>query len=340
MGTNPYAQPQFDSQSIPLTQSSTIPATPPPCPPSQPSHPQSHLGSTQRGSAPSPRPTTPGTGHSLGDATRVYGFDLNDQWQGDHDHYDNQKINGLTFPKVIRASQFTSKLDIEGCDPLHLPLAALLYQQANNFWLRKLAHGRELYLIPTSDLATVVFAAELLSQLRNRGIDLDKVAQVRARQDNQTLDKTANTKYAAKLIAEHIQEWVPVRATDPSSHQMIVRLQNEISQLRQKRGLSPDEASTPEATTLARSSHEAITPIERALRGTPGPPSAPSFDPACLLSVPGTPNSWLEGHLHATLAERAFNQWVKSIKASLSESQRGTLERNLQKTMEWWQNQP
>eukprot|EP00435_Cladocopium_sp_Y103_P042159 s181_g11.t1 len=33
-----------------------------------------------------------------------------------------------------------------------LPVAALLYQEADNFWLRKLAHGRELDLIPTGTL--------------------------------------------------------------------------------------------------------------------------------------------------------------------------------------------
>ena len=70
---------------------------------------------------------------------------------------------GLTFPRCIRPSAFTQKLDIEGCDPLKLPVAALLYQQANNFWLRKLAHGRELYLIPTGDIAAVVFMTELLT---------------------------------------------------------------------------------------------------------------------------------------------------------------------------------
>ena len=61
----------------------------------------------------------------------------------DKDQCDNQKINGLTFPRTIRSSAFTQKLDIEGCDPLALPLAALLYQQAKNHWLRELAHGRE-----------------------------------------------------------------------------------------------------------------------------------------------------------------------------------------------------
>ena len=99
------------------------------------------------------------------------------------EHYDNQKINGLTFPRCIRPSAFTQKLDIEGCDPLKLPVAALLYQQANNFWLRKLAHGRELYLIPTGDIAAVVFMTELLTQLRNKGVDIDKVSSSKARQD-------------------------------------------------------------------------------------------------------------------------------------------------------------
>ena len=80
-----------------------------------------------------------------------------------------------------------------------------LYQQANNFWLRKLAHVRELYLIPTGDTALVVFAMELLSQLRNRDIDLDRVSQIRARQDGKHLDK-----YAAQMVAEHIQGWIPM----------------------------------------------------------------------------------------------------------------------------------
>ena len=122
-----------------------------------------------------PSSTSP-TGLRHHEATRTYGFDLNPHWQDDKDHYDNQKINGLTFPRTIRQSAFTQKLDIEGCDPLALPLAALMYQQANNFWLRKLAHGREVYLIPPGEIATVVFITELLTQLRSRGVDLDRVS--------------------------------------------------------------------------------------------------------------------------------------------------------------------
>jgi len=80
-----------------------------------------------------------------------------------------------------------------------------MYQQANNFWLRKLAHGREVYLIPTGEIATVVFITELLTQLRSRGIDLDRVSHSRARQDGKLLDKTNNTKYAAQQTADIIQ---------------------------------------------------------------------------------------------------------------------------------------
>jgi hypothetical protein len=68
-----------------------------------------------------------------------------------------------------------------------------MYQHTNNHWLRKLAHGRESYLIPAGDIAAVVFTTGLLTQLRNRGIDLDRVSHLRARQDGKVLDKTANT---------------------------------------------------------------------------------------------------------------------------------------------------
>ena len=33
------------------------------------------------------------------EASRVYSFDLNENWQGDREHYDNQKVNGLTSPE-------------------------------------------------------------------------------------------------------------------------------------------------------------------------------------------------------------------------------------------------
>ena len=98
--------------------------------------------------APATPHSNPPSRHGNNEATRVYGFDLNPHWQEDRDHYDNQKVNGLTLPRSIRQSAFTQKLDIEGCDPLALPVAALLYQQAKNHWLRKLAYGREVYLIP------------------------------------------------------------------------------------------------------------------------------------------------------------------------------------------------
>ena len=175
------------------------PSTPPcsptlPCPPTQAASPSTpSIPSSQPRQAGTPYTHSPG-GHTGVDDSRTYGFDLNPHWQEDKDHYDTQKINGLTFPRCIRQSAFTQKLDIEGCDPLKLPVAALLYQQANNFWLRKLAHGREPYLTPTGDIAAVVFMTELLTQLRNKGVDMDKVSSCKARQDGKLLDKTNNTK--------------------------------------------------------------------------------------------------------------------------------------------------
>ena len=151
-------------------------------------------------------------GHTTADDSRTYGFDPNPHWQEDKDHYDNQKINGLTFPRCIRQSAFTQKLDIEGCDPLKLPVAALLYQQANNFWLRKLAHEREVYLIPTGDIAAVVFMTGLLTQLRNKGVDMDKVASCKARQDGNFWTRpTTPSMQPNKLLISSMAGSLPVQ---------------------------------------------------------------------------------------------------------------------------------
>ena len=142
-----------------------------------------------------------------------------------------------------------------------------MYQQHNNLWLRKLAWGRELYLVPVGDLAGVVFTTELLSQLRARGIDIDRVCQNKARQEGKTLDKTGNTKFAAQLIAEHIQNWLPSRDTDPESHHKITALQEEVAKLRQQLGStgepssSAPASSTPAATPLQMPLFEALAKL-------------------------------------------------------------------------------
>jgi len=262
---------------------------------------------------------------------------LNEHLQADRDHYDNQKINGLTFPRVIRSSSFTQKLDVEGCDPLSLPVAALLYQQANSHWLRKLAHGRELYLVPTGDIAAVVFATELLSQLRNRGIDLDRVSQTRARQDGKTLDKISNTKYAAQLFAEHIQGWLPTRPTDPDSQHEITNLRNQLAELHQRLGDDNADISTPPRNGQPSPASQS-TPIQRALLGNSTAPSPPTFDPSCLLTVPTTSNSWLADNMRTSLADRPFAKCLKEL--PLSDVQRTVLTTSIAKTDTWWGRQP
>ena len=311
-----------------------------PCPPTQVASPSTpSIPSTQPPQSGTPYSQSPG-GQTTADDSRTYGFDLNPHWQEDKDHYDNQKINGLTLPRCIRPSAFTQKLDIEGCDPLKLPVAALLYQQANNFWLRKLAHGRELYLIPTGDIAAVVFMTELLTQLRNKGVDLDKVSSCKARQDGKLLDKTNNTKYAAQQIADLIHSWVPTRTADPDTQHELTQLRSQLAQLRQQLGETPGEPSNP-GTTGPSASSPAATPIQAAfLRNSqsPAPPAPPGFEPSSLLVATTTVNPWLAQNMPPTLAVRAFNKWLKDL--NLSDSKRKVLTDNIAKTEEWWANQP
>ena len=250
--------PQFQSQSSqspppPPTPSAPAPSTP--CSPTQPCPATPSQHSTSPASTGLPSQPRRNIQASATGSTRDYGFDLNEQWQPDAEFYDNQKIAGLTFPRSIRSSAFTTQLDIEGCDPLKLPVAALLYQQHNNQWLRKLAWGRELYLVPVGDLAGVVFTTELLSQLRSRGIDIDRICQHKTRQEGKTLDKKGNTKFAAQLVAEHMQNWLPSRGADPESHHKITALQEEVAKLRQQLGTPSDPPSGAPASSITPPPH-------------------------------------------------------------------------------------
>ena len=311
-----------------------------PCPPTQVASPSTpSIPSSQPRQAGTPYVNSPG-GHTTTDDGRIYGFDPNPHWQEDKHHFDNQKINGLTFPRCIRQSAFTQKLDIEGCDPLKLPVAASLYQEANNFWLRKLAHGREVYLIPTGDIAAVVFMTELLTQLRNKGVDIDKVASCKARQDGKLLDKTNNTKYAAQQVADLIHGWVPTRAADPDTQHELTQLRSQLAQLRQQVGDTTGEPASPNATGPSASS-PLSTPIHAApFRSSqnPAPPAPPGFDPSSLLVASTTVNPWIVQNKPTSLAVRAFNKWLKEL--NLSEAKRKVLNDNFAKMEEWWAKQP
>ena len=243
----------------------------------------------------------------------------------------------MTLPKTIRSSAFSQKLDIEGCDPLSLPLAALPYQQANNHWIRKLASGREMYVIPTGDFAAVVFITELLKQFQSRGLDVDRIAMKKARQDGKLTDKNQNTKHIAQVVAQFMQSWIPVRATDPDSQHEITQLRQQLAELRQRVG---DPAASTEATPASSPSapNAALTPIQRALQGNNAPPAPPAFDPQCLLTIPGSSNPWLSSHLPPSLRQASVTKWFNNLK--LPQAQLNTIQSNWEKVQSWWQSQP
>lgn len=203
---------------------------------------------------------------------------MGQHWKQDEEHYDNQKVNGLTLPTTIKASSWTQLKDIEGCDPLTVPLSKLRYQSSEKFCLRKLATGREVYVATMGEVSQVVFVSEMLSQIRNRGIDLDRLAQHKALQDGHSLEKREAIQYINKLL-------------DTGSQHEIAELQAKIAAL----GAAANQAPTPSlpAQLGASNSNRVQTPIEAALQGQR--PAA--FDPAQLLVTPGSTNQWLENNI-------------------------------------------
>ena len=89
-------------------------------------------------------------------------------------------------------------------DPLQVPLWKFLYQGLHNTWLRRIAYGRETFVLPFDNIGTTVFVAELVSQLRTRNVDLDKLATFRARSAGQCLNQKEATQNMAKDVAQKL----------------------------------------------------------------------------------------------------------------------------------------
>ena len=259
-------------------------------------------------------------------------------WKPDEEHYDIQKLNGLTLPRTIRASRWTQLKDIEGCDPLTVPLSKLLYQGSENYWLRKLATGREVYVATMGEVSQVVFVSEILSQLRSRGIDLDKLAQHKALQDGHALEKKEAIQSLAKLVGDQLQRWYPSIQADTSSHHKIAELEAKIATLQAAANQPQAPATAPQAQAPAPEApsppSRVQSPLEAAFQGQR--PTA--FDPAQLLVSPGSNNQWLENNMIDSFIESKYKAWFKNLK--LDNATRQTIEGNIAAVDNWWQNQP
>ena len=308
----------------------------PPTPPSfQPMTQDYHVHTPQRHNTTPrspPSSTSPRTGNpsvQFGYIGRPIDIPPVEQWKPDVDFHDTTKVNGLDFPSKIRQSRFSSYKDIEGMDPLQVPLWKFLYQGIHNTWLRRIAYGRETFVIPFDNIGTTVFVAELVAQLRSRNVDLDKLATYKSRSAGQFVNHKKATQTMAKEVAQMLQSWLPSHPpADNASQQRILELEAELA--RMKSDSTQTQPNAPETSKPASS------PIARALQGQAS--ASTSFDPATLLVSPGSVNPWLVDNQPTSLTETRYKKWLKNLK--LPQHKLDTLEKQLEKITEWWQNQP
>ena len=314
----------------PQTFQQQFPPVPPACPPPPPP-----LGPTtpQRFITTSPKSTSPATPSSVSQIHKGYPVRPCEippmpNWKPDVDYHDTGKANGIDFPATVRSSRFSQYKDIEGMDPLQIPLWKFLYQGLNNTWLRRIAHGRDVFVHPCDNIGTTVFVAELVQQLKSRNVDLDRLAAYRSRQQSTQLQQKEATQAMAREVAQHMQSWLPTSAApDPSSQQRILQLEAQLAELKANGKLQTE--STPSGSTPT-------APIFQALHGQA--PVASTFSPSSLLVMPGAPNAWLEKNPVPSISQKAYSQWLRDLK--LPQPKMDVLERNLEKALEWWNQQP
>ena len=318
----PPTSPSFPTRPPWTPPTAPFPPTPPPCSQTPPNNanfaPQRHPFTPR-----SPRPmSSPGASSTVNEGYTCRPIEIPpvEQWKPDVDFHDSNKINGLDFPSRIRQSRFSSYKDIEGMDPLQVPLWKFLYQGLHNTWLRRVAYGRETFVLPFDNIGTTVFVAELVSQLRTRNVDLDKLATFRSRSAGQCVNQKEATQNMAKEVAQLLQSWLPAQpSADVASQQRILELEAELAKMKSDDGSPPPAA--PEGPGPA------TTPIGRALQGQPL--ASTSFDPSSLLISPGSVNPWLVESQPSSLTETQYKKWLKDLK--LPSHKQETLEKQLER---------
>ena len=214
---------------------------------------------------------------------------------------------------------------------LQIPLWKFLYQGLNNTWLRRIAHGRDVYVLPFDNIGTTVFIAELVQQLKSRNLDLDRLASYRCKQQGVLLQQKEATQHMAKEVAQIMQSWLPApTAPDPSSQQRILDLEAQLATLKgQQSSDAPTTGSAPTGSTTT-------APIVQALHGQQ--PSAPTFSPQSLLTMLGSPHPWFEANPIPSLTDTAYKKWLQNLQ--LPQPKKDVLEKNIAKALEWWNKQP
>ena len=145
-------------------------------------------------------------------------------------------------------------------------------------WIRKLAHGREVYVVPLDTIGMTVFVAELSHHLKSRNIDIDRLSAYRSRQAGTNLPTKEATQALARDLAQHLQSLLPSYQTpDTSSQQRVLELEAEIAKMKGNTQSAEKEDKSASTTTTA----SGTMPIREALHGRT--PTTPAFDPASLL---------------------------------------------------------
>ena len=164
------------------------------------------------------------------------------EFNPDDDHYDTRPAQGHN------PHAFTRQVSVEGQDIARVPLINFLHEQWNSWWLRHLAHGGEVRIVVAKSMPESVFAAELLSQIRQRHFDLDALALHVATQEGATATKPAAVKLLTSKIFDYLISLRPTATTDPASATTILQLQQQLADARNQlaqQASSPSPSPTP-----------------------------------------------------------------------------------------------
>ena len=112
-------------------------------------------------------------------------------------------------------------MNIEGCDPLTLPMTQLLRGGCDNPWVRTMAAGKELYPIPVGQACHSAFVTGILTELRTKTMNLTQIAQNIATQPGVTMDDSAALRNLARTLTSQLHSWIPGHQKEAQEQELL-----------------------------------------------------------------------------------------------------------------------
>ena len=243
--------------------------------------------------------------------------------------WDTNEVYGLTLPRFVATTPWTTKQGIAGKAIETLPIIDATYDNANSYGLRLLASGRYTSLEFSRSYKESCLLQHILQLLRARQegnraapvIDLDHIAEFLAKQKDKPFSTPAEKKIIYNMIANHMVEALrnisPLKAED-ALREKIEQLEKENAKLRTNPGSGSTKQGQSKPVSSKNTIKDALNRNAVPLPVSEAEEEQDQEDMPLAAYRKGSKRPFLAVHAPASKTTKDYNSFVNSLKLNPS----------------------